>query len=223
MTNITLKQFKNSAKRFHEKNGFVLNLTYTQSLQELSQILFSKTFEEAQVTLFKNENPFTVVSYNNNFYIFEYKKFISSYNNLNSVQQFFENSCFLFDQKNIFHIPYIGDLSFSKLVKYFKKYGVFDTKKSLILNIETAKKIFIDDRFCEYHLNGDWIGEVETNAENEDEEPLNTCVWFAETNEGYDLYEYYISFEDILNAEYLDNNEWLIKQDNRSIIIKIYS
>lgn len=228
MTTMTLKQFKNAAKRFHEQHGSILNLTYTQSLQQLSQIFFSKTFEEIQATLFKDEQHFTIVNYNNSYYIYEFKKNIAVYQNLDAVKLFFKESSYLFDITHIFQVPYIGELSISKLTKYFKKYGVFETEKSIIIQLYNADKIFIDGRFSPYNLNGDWFDSVENNqlSFQEDESsdnPLQTCIWFAETNEEYHLYEYYITFEQLLNAKYIENNTWNVEQEGFTIEVKIYN
>ncbi len=228
MTTITLKQFKNSAKRFHETHGSVLNLTYTQSLQQLSQIFFSKTFEEIQATLFKDEQHFTIIKYNNSYYIYEFKKNIAVYQTLDAVKLFFKESSYLFDSKYVFEVPYIGNLTISKLTKYLKKYGVFEPQKSIIIQLDNADKIFIDDRFSPYNLNGDWFESIENNQlafeENESSDnPLQTCIWFAETNEEYHLYEYYITFEQLLNAKYIENNTWIVEQEGFSVLIKIYN
>lgn len=228
MTTITLKQFKNSAKRFHENYGSALNFNYTQSLQQLSQIFFSKTFEEIQATLFKDEQHFTIIKYNNSYYIYEFKNNIAVYQNLDAVKLFFKESAYLFDSKYVFEVPYIGNLTLSKLTKYLKKYGVFEPQKSIIIQLANADKIFIDDRFSPYNLNGDWFESVESNqlSFQEDESsdnPLQTCIWFAETNEEYHLYEYYITFEQLLNAKYIENNTWIVGQYEFSVLIKIYN
>lgn len=220
MTTMTLKQFKNAAKRFHEQHGSILNLTYTQSLQQLSQIFFSKTFEEIQATLFKDEQHFTIVNYNNSYYIYEFKKNIAVYQNLDAVKLFFKESSYLFDITHIFQVPYIGELSIPKLTKYFKKYGVFEIEKSIIIQLYNADKIFIDGRFSPYNLNGDWFDSIESNTDNS----LSTCIWFPETKENYHhLYEYYITFEQLINAQYVDKNTWNVGQEGFTIEVKIYN
>jgi hypothetical protein len=74
--------------------------------------------------------------------------------------------------------------------------------------------ILIDGRIT-YGLNGDWHAEVQDLFENEDDEfedPLKHCIWFAEAQEGHVKFEYSFTLEDVCNAvKSGSGNTWLLR------------
>jgi hypothetical protein len=75
--------------------------------------------------------------------------------------------------------------------------------------------ILIEDRVT-YGLKGDWHGEVqglfEDQADDDDnDDPLEHCIWFAEAQEGYVQFEYSFTLEDVCKAvKSGPGNTWLI-------------
>jgi hypothetical protein len=109
--------------------------------------------------------------------------------------------------------------------------GYFDYGTSLFDAIENLDgKVFIDDRYCEYGLNADWMDaleQVRDDSEGDEEEINDATVMYIETQHGMDMYEYAVSFDEMCKAKPINAQltEWVIPQfpSHPDIRITLYS
>jgi hypothetical protein len=93
---------------------------------------------------------------------------------------------------------------------------------------------FINGHHSHYGLNGEWQVEVQAlgdefaeDAENED--PKEHVVWQVDIEDGFELYEYYFTLNEMMHAQQVkgETNAWIISQalqnETRHHLINLYS
>jgi hypothetical protein len=212
-------------------------MAHTESLQLISHALFSKPFEEvkalmARVSKFDHQfsgfNPVTLYGYGSEVFLVNGSEYVNMLCIGTDMEISFEtlrneaenlSRALGFDPESVRQIALPEILSDEyetddvlKLAEYLG-YTRFD--RILLDKIESADFIFIDDRECKYRLNDDWIGTVASAVEGQGIfcSECTDPIWFAETHEGHDLYEYFFTLSDIVNAKEVAPNEYVITSD----------
>ena len=223
-TVISEKHFKNSSARLRkrfEAAGEIIS--HAQSLQELSNILFEKPYEEIKATILsqktskKNEQNTVIILQAdaesilvvNGEYItcdFPGTDMNMGHSNL------FQMGVNLANQHNtvLQHFPVpisdIEDFETDDIIKRAEKMGYFNSEpslfKTLLMNNDL---IFIVNGNREpYNLDGDWIEKVEEEGED-------AVVWHMEHQSGFEQYEFFITFKELCEAQKIDEKTWVIK------------
>jgi hypothetical protein len=237
---ITEKHFKKSSVRLRDKYlSMGTEITHSQSLQELSNILFEKPYEEIKATVLSektsvketrdtviilqaNEESILVV---NGEYItgdFPGTDLNMGYNNL------FQMGLSLAMQHNTFlqHLPVpirdIEDFETDDIIKRAEKMGYFENERSLFKTLITNNDlVFIVNGNREpYSLDDDWISQVEEEGED-------ALVWQMETEKNSNKYEFYINFKELCEANKINEKTWIISNkisfnETCNVELKVY-
>lgn len=222
---LTEDKIKKSAKRL---KNLIENKNYNQCLQLISQSFFSKSFEEIKKTLLndnskKNQNKVFLIHYNNqilltlnNLYILDLNSNISIndiYSEANKLAE--DYSCLV----NKIYLPLLfGDqvTSADDILSLTKKMGYFDNKETIfdLLNKNNIK-IFVNDIHCPYTISEDWHDKCFDEGEE-------ACIWFIEMQEGFEYYEFFITFKELCNAYTEDYITWFIPYEKYTLKIDIF-
>lgn len=222
---ISEKQFKNAAKRLRENH--LNDSTHAQSLQNLSQILFNKPFEEVKATLFNNENnspsdnKVFILSYGSEKILVENDSYITGLSigtelAITEKQLFSMAESLAFTNNTTLReitLPEILNeeyeiheiINLAKYMGYFSEFGsIFDKFEScntpLLMNNST------------FGLDGDWIEQLESLPLDED--PKEHVIWAAEIGEPLTKFEIYISFQELCEATTQDGKTWILENEN---------
>jgi len=207
---------------------------HAESLQLISQALFSKPFEEVKALMAQCEtadavqpvsnafNPVMLVSYGSETYLLNgadyigmmavgtdmeipYRALYQQAVSLSVALGFEEDALRLIDLPEI--LP--EDYEIDDLLKVVEALGYTRYEKPLIELIEEkASAALIEGHYTPYLLDGDWVGE----AANEEDGCLSATVWHAECKESYEMYEFFFSLGDIGRAERVSDDEWLVPE-----------
>lgn len=105
------------------------------------------------------------------------------------------------------------------------------------LQAQNYSKIFINDVYCPHSLNGDWQETVEGAVDEHDipegevyfTRALDACVWYADCQDGVELYEHMFTLRQLCLAQYQHSegsgDTWFIPgEDNASpgAIVTLY-
>lgn len=95
-----------------------------------------------------------------------------------------------------------------------EKLGLFTERRPLwVAMYESRSHYLFDGMFCMVGPDGD--------PEYDEDAPYDTILWHAEYTIDYDRYEHFISVNDILNAQRLDDNRWRLYLDGEEIVLTL--
>lgn len=237
---IDLKKFKETATNLHASIGAKSNLTLNQVMQELSQSMFSKPYEEVQKTILIDTQlkSVTFIKCATKYFVFVGNKCVLKTDDkpspetvklavkktrsvpnykLEKTPHFDEIPHFVNGEGIYEDHPDFENPKTSDVIKVAKLTGDLKTSSHLIYELETkASSVLINGISVPYLLNGDWRNEILNPDESE-----NSCIWFAEATYQNSFFEWYFSLIELSNAEYSKKNkEWYVTsvQNNKTIV-----
>ena len=223
-TAMSEKHFKNSSARLRkrfEAAGEIIS--HAQSLQELSNILFEKPYEEIKATILsqqsdqKNaENTVIILQADAESILVVNGEYITGdfpgtdmnmgYANLSQMGDSLAHQHKTVLQYLPVPIADIEDFETDDIIKRAEKMGYFKSGSSLLKTLLTNNDlIFIVNGNREsYNLDGDWIEKIEEEGEE-------AVVWHMEHQSGFEQYEFFITFKELCEAQKIDEKTWVIK------------
>lgn len=224
VTSITEKHFKNASTRLREKYlSMGKSLTHSQSLQELSDILFQKPYEEIKATILnsngekKNDNKNTVVILQaaeesilvvNGEYVagdFPRTDMEMGYKNLWLMGQSIAKE----KNTHLVHLPVpiydIENFETDDVINRAEKMGLFNPEGSLLKTLLTKTDVIymVNNIQNPYPMDGEWMEQVEEEGED-------AIVWHMEMEKDYEKYEFYVTFKELCEAKKVDERTWII-------------
>lgn len=234
MNNINEFSFKKAAKRLsseiEKRTGN--KVSHMQSIQILSQTLFSKPYEEIKETILKEEdstkqNVVILAHVGSSTIIYDENGWVNgSYPGTDmcvgekAISQEAGKLANKLDAKLIeVQIP-IADIEHYEDTDVFNRIqymNLFNPEDSLIFQLAKCdfNMIVVNSMHCKYGLNGDWVTDVENDYHN--------SIWSPEMKDDMGgFYEFFFSFEEICNAKKTGDNEWLIQTDNQTAVVRLF-
>lgn len=213
----------------HQAQQVLAVALYDKSYKEVSEIhLKSAVIELKNVSILKygNESILTL----NGAYInatFPGTDLEISYDSLMSVAYSLASQ-FGTEVKEI-TLPDIlaSDYQTEDVIELAKKMGYCTLVPSIFECIEKAgngaSKVFIDGMYCKYGLNDDFVGDLQSAADD-GEDPFDVPVWTVDLSSGSKEYEYFILFDDLCNAITKDGGKtWMLPQkEEKDIKIEFF-
>lgn len=237
--NITEKKLKDSSRIMRNMINTTESSTigHQQALQIMSQALFSKPYEEVKATLLsgkreksqdpsKNDElfvPILILKYGSKSILTSQGEIVvirspdsdadTSESGLREVAN--QQEILYRKPANSYrevHLPEVlpTNCNVEDIINLAEAMGYFRYQKTIFDLMDTTDlKIFIEGRSCPYGLNGNYEGDIQAAIENQ-ESPLGQCIWYAECEQGGDLYEYFFTFGDLLAARSDDGRNWIV-------------
>lgn len=244
MSNIELtkKEFKSIASGFHTFSKNNPDATLGQFQQQLSQLLYSKPYEEVEKTILTGLKTLPVFSCNGINYIFRDERFVVSTNEQNEKEllKIARKNKIKCDKINWFNIPEIDDVE-----EYLETYeynldenGNFDSythryvlkvarnlgylsERSFVMDSENSTAFKLDafaengEHYLSEHSNDHPCGDWENNFT---QEGFDALFMIIEINNQDGLYEYYLNVKDIENAKYnVDEKAWYLSYEKATL------
>lgn len=217
--NINEQKFKKIAFDLHQAVKQNPNLSYGQILQTLSNSMFSKPYEESKETILKDYSPLNIYSCDGSFFVFNKNKKLIYKSSKREDHDFILKKI---NKKKITKleevtIPFMledDDVSSDYVLDIVEKMGYFKHEKTIFDEIETAESIFLNDNHIPYSLNGDWIGELESDPES--------AIWMPEYNRPSGFYEFFLDFNELCNAEKTGDGCWIITCNDLPLHLKLH-
>ena len=250
-------QFKAMAKRFREQcslRGIAMN--NQSALQIVAHTLLGKPYEEIKATLLDTATPaeqapysVCVLHYGSESLLLLNGNYITGcYPGTDleiPLRTLLDQGHTLAAQHNTVlkevHLPAIlaPDFETDDMIRLAERMGELKPHPSIFDCFEMVdsgkKTVLIDDNKGVYSLNGDYLGELETAAENDgdylgeletaaenDEDPFSVTVWMPEyyDNEGQ-FFEFFVSFAELCDATTNDNGQTWSVPNGKDHFLKI--
>ena len=233
MKNFNENSFKKSAKNLsveiEKRTGN--KVSHMQSIQILSQALFSKPYEEIKETLFKEKEEkqevIVLVEAGSATILYDENGWVSGdYPGTDMCigeKAFKKEAETLANKLNAkpiqMQIPVadMEDYEDDDVFNRIQYMNLFHPEDSLIFQLAKCdfNMIVVNSMHCKNGLNSDWVTDVENDYHN--------CIWYPEMKDDMGgFYEFFFSFEEICNSKKTGENEWLIQTDNQTAVVRLY-
>lgn len=234
------KHFKKSSARLRKRfEAAGETLSHAQSLQELSNILFAKPYEEVKATVFEKTpnqqsdlNCVVVLQAGGENILMVNGEYVTGDypgTDLNmGIKNLLQMAEGIANEKgtSIKHLPVpiedIEDFETDDIIKRAEKMGFLTNEESLLKKLLLNNDlIFLANGIQEpYCMDSDWVEKVEEEGED-------AVVWHMETERDFDKYEFFITFEEMCNAKKVEKNTWIINNkishdESIPVELKIY-
>ena len=233
MKNFNENSFKKSANRLsseiEKRTGN--KVSHMQSIQILSQALFSKPYEEIKETILKEQSEKqkviiladvggSTIIYDENGWINGSSPGTDMYLGEKAIRKEAETLANKLNAKLIeMQIPVadMEDYEDDDVFNRIQYMNLFNPEDSLIFQLEKCdyNMIIVNSMHCKYGLNSEWVSEVEND--------YHDCIWSPEMKDDMGgFYEFFFSFEEICNSKKTGENEWLIQTDNQTAVVRFF-
>lgn len=248
MTTLHLNEtrFKAIATRFREdatRRGFTTS--HLSALQIMAQAIFGKPYEEIKPLLQDTATPepatsiagsdiVTILHYGSEKLLMRNSEYITgNYPGTDMAipdQAFNEQAHMLANQLGTtlreVSLPSILAPGYETddIIALAERMGDLQSTPSIFSCFEQANIILLNGGFTVCGLNGDYVNELEAVAENaeDDSEIDNCCIWMPEYTEGFALYEFYVSFDQLCQATSDDGGKtWHIPYDDTTLFLSL--
>lgn len=234
MKNFNENSFKKSAKNLsveiEKRTGN--KVSHMQSIQILSQALFSKPYEEIKETLFKEKEEkqevIVLVEAGSATILYDENGWVSGdYPGTDMCigEKAFKKEAEIFASKlgaklvemqiPVADMEHYEDTDVFNRIQYM---NLFNPEDSLIFQLTKCDfdMIIVNNMYCKFGISSDWINEVENGG-------YHNPIWLPEMKDGMGgFYEFFFSFEEICNAKKTDEKEWLIQSDTQTAVVRLY-
>lgn len=240
---LSKKQFKKIASELHLFQKENPQATLGQVQQKLSQILYSKPYEEVEKTILTGLKTLRIFSCYNLIYFFRGERFVGSLPSKSTEKEMIKyarKNKLKCDNIEIISIPEIdyseGDLEESDYIlddygclksytykyvyKLAKKFGYF-SERSFVLDAENCKHFKLrafasnGEEYLNEYSNEHPCGDWEGNLT---EDGFDALFMIIEINNQEGLYEYYLSVNDVEYAKYNETEKaWYIPHNTATL------
>lgn len=224
--------------------------SHMNGLQLISEALFSKSFEEIKALIERDAqahgteskqsvagfNPVFVVNYADQAYLFDG---VQMFHNISGgINHPINNDGIIYRAKQVSHAYGFSDEirvvalpsilgptpSTDDIQQLCQKMGYMDYEFPLIdlLSSYQVSHTKLNGHYSPHLLNGDWENDLISEVDDNDGSADDISIWFAECQEGMDMYEFDFSFAEICAAKKINDSTWSAKSGELEVIIELF-